>query len=74
MTILTRIVRRKTRHAYSVLYAGAIRPIVVSLEPGDVIVFREAGRRQRWTLAIDYAFRHAVRESLAVERRDQKKK
>lgn len=74
MTTLTRIVRRKTRYSYSVLYVGAARPIVVSLEPGDVIAFREAGRRHRWTLAIDRAFRQAVRESIAVERRNRQHK
>ena len=62
MTELTKAVRRKTRRAYVVLYAAA-RPIVVSLEPGDVIGFREAGRRQVWTLPIDRMFRLAVRES-----------
>lgn len=73
MTTLTKVIRRRTRHAYSVLYAGAPRPIVVSLEPGDVICFRESGRRHRWTLAIDHAFRQAVRESAEAIRLKRKK-
>jgi hypothetical protein len=43
MTSLTKPVRRKTRRSYAVLYVNDARPIVVSLEPGDVITFREAG-------------------------------
>lgn len=63
MTSLTKAVRRKTRRAYAVLYVNDPRPIVVSLEPGDVITFREAGRRQAWSLPIDRMFRQAVRET-----------
>ncbi|MEI9999068.1 MAG: hypothetical protein WDO13_07810 [Verrucomicrobiota bacterium] len=46
MTPLTKAVRRVTRHAYSVLYVSDARAIVVSLEPGDIVTFREAGRRR----------------------------
>lgn len=53
MTELTKPVRRKTRWPYAVLYAGEARAIVVSLEPGDVITFRESGRRQVWTLPLN---------------------
>ena len=63
MTSLTKAVRRKTRRTYSVLYVSEARPIVVSLEPGDVITFRESGRRQVWSVSIDRAFRLAVREA-----------
>jgi hypothetical protein len=52
-------IKRRTRAAYRVLYAEP-RQIVVSLEPGDLIVFRESGRRQGWSLPADVAFRHAV--------------
>lgn len=68
MTELTKPVRRKTRRAYVVLYAGAPRPIVVSLEPGDIVSFREAGRRQVWTLPVDQMFRQAVRASTRLAR------
>ena len=63
MTSLTKAVRRKTRRTYSVLYVSEARPIVVSLEPGDVITFRESGRRQVWSVSIDRAFRLVVREA-----------
>ena len=66
MTSLTKAVRRKTRRTYSVLYVSEARPIVVSLEPGDVITFRESGRRQVWSVSIDRAFRLAVREAAHV--------
>jgi len=68
VTSLNKSVRRKTRWSYSVLYAHDSRPIVVSLEPGDVVTFREAGRRQVWSLPIDRLFRQAVRESAIAER------
>lgn len=60
MTTLDRTVTRRTAGEYRVLYAKA-RPIVVSLAPGDMLVFRELGRRDRWTLPIATAFRIAVR-------------
>ncbi len=63
MTSLTKPIHRKTRLAYAVLYAGKPRPIIVSLEPGDIITFREAGRRHVWTMPIDRVFRRAVRET-----------
>ena len=72
MTSLTKAVRRKTRRTYSVLYVSEARPIVVSLEPGDVITFRESGRRQVWSVSIDRAFRLAVREAAqALPRKKQ---
>ena len=72
MTSLTKAVRRVTRRTYTVLYPGEARPIVVSLEPGDVISFREARRRQMWSLPIDRMFRQAVREAALAQRRERK--
>ena len=73
MTSLTKAVRRKTRRTYSVLYVSEARPIVVSLEPGDVITFRESGRRQAWSLPIDQVFRNAVREAAQALRRGKRR-
>ena len=72
MTSLTKAVRRKTRRTYSVLYVSEARPIVVSLEPGDVITFRESGRRQVWSVPIDRVFRHAVKDAAQALRREKK--
>ena len=72
MTTLERPVRRKTRWTYSVLYTGESRAIVVSLEPGDVITFRELGRRASWSLPVDRMFRQAVRESTQAVRREKR--
>ena len=72
MTVLLNPVRRKTRHAYTVLYVGEARPIVVALEPG-VVTFREAGRRHVWSLPIDRMFRQAVREAAQAGRRERKR-
>jgi hypothetical protein len=57
---LKRPVARKTRNHYSTLYVQP-RQIIVTLMPGDVIEFREHGRRSRWLLAVDTAFKYAVR-------------
>jgi hypothetical protein len=53
-------VKRRTRGAYSVLYIKP-RQIVASLDRGDLISFRESGRRQVWSLNADTAFKYAVR-------------
>jgi hypothetical protein len=60
MTELRKPVRRKTASAYATLYRKS-RVIVVSLLPGDVLEFREHGRRGRWVLAVDTAFKYAIR-------------
>ncbi len=73
MTALTKPVRRVTRHAYTVLYVSEARTIVVSLEPGDIITFRESGRRRVWSLPIDRQFRQAVREAAHAERLERKR-
>ena len=73
MTVLTKPVRRKSRQSYVVLYAGEARPIVVALEPGDIITFREAGRRHIWSLPIDRMFRQAVREAAQAGRTQRKR-
>jgi hypothetical protein len=73
VTSLTKAVRRKTRRSYAVLYLHDARPIVAALEPGDVITFREMGRRQVWSLPIDRMFRQAVRETTLALRRQTKK-
>lgn len=59
MTELAKPLSRRTRGAYCVLYRHA-RPIIVTLAVGDLLEFRESGRRQRGQLPVDVAFRHAV--------------
>ena len=57
MTTTDRKVTRRTRYEYSVLYPKA-RPIVVSILPGDVIEFREHGRRSFENLRRHIATKH----------------
>lgn len=66
MTSLEKSVNRKTRGAYRILYATP-RQIIVSLKPGDVLAFREAGRRQEYSIPIDTVFRIAVRNWATAE-------
>lgn len=68
MTTLTNRVTRRTRGEYSVMIR-ARRPIVVSLLPGDVLEFRELRTRKRFTLAIDDAYRIAIRATVEAARR-----
>lgn len=60
MTRFGKPVVRVTRGAFPVLYRQP-RCIVVAFAPGDLIQFREYGRRQTWALPVDVAFHHAVR-------------
>ncbi|HZP23315.1 MAG TPA: hypothetical protein VFB04_07710 [Terriglobales bacterium] len=71
MTALERRIYRVTRGAYPVLYRRQLRQIVVGLETGDVLTFREKGRRHRWSLPIDGAFRYAVRIKADADRREK---
>lgn len=56
-------VSRRTREEYRVLFASAnkAKPIVVSIMPGDILRFRELRGRSHWDIAIDCAFRYAVK-------------
>lgn len=72
MTTLEKAVHRKTRGAYSVLYVRP-RQIVVSLLPGDLIQFREAGGRKRYTVPVDGVFKHAVRLQLLQTQAEKRK-
>ena len=69
MTELNKPVRRKTRHSYSLLYINKARRIVVELSPGDLPTFRELGRRRRWSLPIESAFRIAVHRAATAAQR-----
>jgi len=62
MTAFNKSVFRRTRGEYSTLYRKP-RPIVVGLIPGDLIEFREHGRRECWHLPVDVAFRLAIERS-----------
>lgn len=71
MTILNNPVHRLTRGSYSVLYPRP-RQIVVSLEVNDIITFREKGRKARFALPVDSAFRIAVRNAALAAKREKK--
>ena len=71
MTRLEKQVSRKTKFTYKVLY-NQPREIIVSLTPGDVIEFREAGRKQRFSVEIHRVFSYAVRLHAESERSKKK--
>lgn len=76
MTTTDKAVKRRTRNEYRVLYpsGSTARPVVVAILPGDVLEFREHGRRDRWTLAIDTAFKYAVRVKAFADSNEEARK
>ena len=64
MTNLNRPVRRRTCDAYPLLQPKPER-IVITLFPGDTLVFRCERRRQEWYLPVAAAFRAAVHRQAA---------
>ena len=77
MTTTDKPVKRVTRGKFNVLFPSArkARAIVTRIGLGDVLYFREAGRREWFALAIDTAFRAAVRNKAfrdAVEKAKDK--
>lgn len=75
-TEINKPVRRRTQRSYNVLFVSPrkARRIVVTILPRDVFEFRELGRKKRWYLAIDDAFRIAVRRQAAAEVAERRKK
>lgn len=71
MTNLNHPVRRRTRAAYPVLRAKPAR-IVVTLFPGDVLVFRQERARREWYLPIAAAFRAAVLRHVKLTAKEKK--
>lgn len=64
-------VKRRTRGSYSTLYRQP-RQIVASFKQGDLISFRESGRRAQFVLPADAAFRYAIRLAAMQAARDKK--
>ena len=71
MTALTRIVSRVTLRPES---RDAGKQLVVSLIPGDLLEFRLARGRKRWTLPVAAAYCMAVKRTLAAEERTKPKR
>ena len=64
MTATNKPVRRVTERTYGVLFPfnrKKHRRVVAQLGPGDIVQFRELGRRQWYSLTIDQAFVLAVK-------------
>uniref|UniRef100_A0A6M3JN01 Uncharacterized protein n=1 Tax=viral metagenome TaxID=1070528 RepID=A0A6M3JN01_9ZZZZ len=69
MTTLQRIVRRECGRA-----TDGGRPIIVSLEPGDVIGFRLKGCRRTYRTTVQACYSLAVKLQLADERREKRRR
>lgn len=69
MTEINTVTTRRTRSPYNVLHHRKARKICASFLPGDVLEFRESGRRGRWSIPIDAVFRIAVKIKAEADRR-----
>jgi len=49
------------------------RKIIVGLEPGDVISFREERTRKTYTIDIRWAFTQAVKQAVKKEREEKRR-
>lgn len=72
MTTTDKRVYRVTTQIYVTLYTKP-RPIVVGVIRGDLLEFREKGRRARFLLPIDVAFRSAIRRHAFVEMAEKRR-
>jgi hypothetical protein len=64
MTSTNKPVQRVTERPYMVLFPNCrrkARQVVVRIDKGDILRFREKGRRQLYDLTIDQAFSIAVK-------------
>ena len=73
MTLIStrRIVSRET--ASLVRDRGKLKPVMIELHPG-YMALRPKGRRMRFTLAYDSAYRIAVAAQVEAERRERREK
>lgn len=76
MTKLTKPIRRRTIEPLS----HAIRPLVITLVPGDqdtpagILYLRERGRRREYALDIATLYLQAVKADAAARRRQRRKR
>jgi hypothetical protein len=71
MTKITKPVRRETLG--TVYEQGKHRPVIVSIEPPNVIGFRLKGTRRTYRLTTDALYLNAVQAHVAAEKREQMK-
>ncbi|MFQ5903649.1 MAG: hypothetical protein ACE5JO_08160 [Candidatus Binatia bacterium] len=73
MTILTRRLRRETLETLSVDRMSRGRPIILELEPPNLIHFRWKGTRRRWTASIARLMQWTIQEAVEQARRERKR-
>jgi len=72
MTKVKKAVYRET--AGGIFSQGKKRPVIVSLEPPNVIGFRLKGTRRTYTLTAEGCFMQALKAHLAAEKKEKTKK
>jgi hypothetical protein len=68
MTELNKAIRRECRNTFE-----QHRPIIVSLEPGDIITFRQKSCRTVWKTTIQACFHMAVKADVLAKKRSKTK-
>ncbi|MHA2279686.1 MAG: hypothetical protein ACXAC5_02165 [Promethearchaeota archaeon] len=71
MTKVKKPVRRETHGG--VFSQGKLRPVIVSVEPPNVIGFRLKGTRRTYYLTAEGCYLKAVQAAIAAEKREKAK-
>lgn len=72
MTKVKRIVRRETT-SQGIFSRGKYRPVILIIEPPNLIGFRLKGERKTYYLTAEGCYSVAVKATLAFERREKAK-
>lgn len=71
--VVREIVDWKRRGLFGLGHGGHCRPIIMALEPGNIVSFREKGRRKRYDVDIESVYNLAVRRTVLREQEDKRK-
>ncbi len=70
---ITREIADWSRKGLFGLGGSLARPLIVTMEPGPILSFREKGRRKRYDIDIESVFMLAVHQTLKNEKADKAK-
>lgn len=72
---MTKVKKKLCRETHGGVFSqGKIRPVIVSLEPPNVIGFRLKGTHRTYYLTAEGLYIKAVQATLAAEKREKAKK
>lgn len=71
--VVREIVGWKKRGLFGLGHGGVCRSIIMSMEPGNIVSFREKGRRKVYDVDIESVFNMAVRRTILREQEAKRK-